>query len=180
MTEAFSYRVGRVQRAKGLEGHLYLQLFRMRPSACQSEGLRKVKPPVPICLWRAEGDEAVFNLTGVSWQSPDRVLLRLDGLTDRDAAEAWLGAYCYLNPEAMPRALLDEADLLLGAMAMNLETQAPIARITAIEHNGAQPLLILGEDGPMLPMVEDFIEVIDEDEAGEKRVWVRPIPGLLG
>ena len=98
--------------------------------------------------------------------------MRVSGVDTRQAADALRGELVELEPEWFP----DERPLcaFVGATAVNDETGETIGEIVSVMHNGAHPILVIGDDESMVPFVEQFIGDITDDE-----VRILPIPGLL-
>jgi 16S rRNA processing protein RimM len=179
--DRFSYRVGRLSKAHGLGGELALQLFRPRRVAASRLGLRRAPEPELVALALSEAGVEPHLLTHVRFLSPSKAVIRLASVDDRDAAERLEGAFLDLDPDRLPALLTDEADALFGAEAYEVGSGRSLGRVRELRDNGAQPLLVLGEDEArelMIPFVEAFVTAVEKGEGGT-RVGIRPIPGLL-
>lgn len=182
MTAAFSYRVGRVIRPHGMEGELLVQLFRARAVDAAAHKRRPAAAGdcVVLAVLPEHEDverEAVFQLSSVRWLTPQRLSLRLAGVPDRTAAEALIGAALDLDPDALPAVLTDASDAAFGAEVL-LEDGSSLGKVRDIRHNGAQAILLVGEEELMIPFVEAFVLGVEASPDG-RRVRVRTIPGLL-
>ncbi len=137
---AYDYRIGRVLRAHGLKGDLTIQLFRPRALA---DTRQKTKSSVAV------GD-VERPLVAVQAIAPDRAIVHFGGIDDRDAAEALEGAYLDVDPEDLPELLTDELDELWGCAAID-PAGAAIGTIVDIRDNGAQALLVIGDEEILIP-----------------------------
>jgi 16S rRNA processing protein RimM len=138
----YSYRIGRVLRAHGLSGDVIVQLF--RPRALSEKRIR-AKHPQPVLV-----SERELALEWAQAIGPDRAIVHLTGIADRDAAEALEGAYLDVDPKQLPALLTDEIDRLFGLEAIDTEGR-PIGPILDIRDNGAQALLVIGEKEILVP-----------------------------
>jgi 16S rRNA processing protein RimM len=154
---AFSYRIGRILRAHGLAGDVVVQLFRPR---ALPERRQKAQG-------RAEVGDVERAIEAVQGIGPDRAIVRFAGIGDRDAAEAIEGAYLDVDPRSLPDSLTDEIDQLFGLEAI-AKDGTRIGEIVDIRDNGAQALLVVGEDvlipAPFVVEVRDDRVVIDAPE----------------
>lgn len=108
-----------------------------------------------------------------------QVILELEGLTSRDAADA-LRQYDLFAPEAdLP---LDEDEVflhdLLGLDVIDAQGQ-PIGVLKAVMPNPAHDIYVIARDGrpdALVPAVPEFVDAIDLD-AGQ--IHIRPIDGLI-
>jgi 16S rRNA processing protein RimM len=123
-----------------------------------------------------------FSIASVRYQQTKRgvtVILGLDGIADRDAAEAIAKRNVYATEEALG---LDEEELLahqLVGWAVVAEDGTRLGTVVTLRKMPAQDTFVVQrEDGRelMIPAVEDFIVALDETA---EQVVVRPIDGLL-
>lgn len=189
MSEAgheFPYRVGRLARARGLQGELVLQFFRRRDLADRPEHLRwmRLKPSLPFEIEHQDERMERGRVTHVKWLDPLRVSLRVEGWDSREAAERRVGAYFDVDPSQLPAQLFDDVDLCFEARALDADSGALIGEVVAVRDNGAQALLeVMLADHPedamaLIPAVAPLMADSGVDEGGR---WVRinVIPGLL-
>ncbi len=179
LVDRFIYRIGRLQRAHGLQGGVFVQRFRaltLRPSDLKG---RRVKNEASVLLERDDWPQGrVTRLLRIRWVDPTRAVVHLGGIDDRDEAEAIQGAFVDVDPGQLPDGLCDEVDGVFGAVAIHDETDAELGTVEDIRDNGAQAILQIGDEpGILVPWVEAFIAGIEE--GSPKRVRIRPIPGLL-
>ena len=86
--------IGRVLRAHGLKGECLTELF--------GESLYAVKLPWEIRLARDSGEILESRILGFREVARGRVLLRLEGIDSREAAQQWRGAEISVNESALP------------------------------------------------------------------------------
>ena len=140
--------LGYVARAHGLRGELRVQLH--DPT---SEALFDVEQ---VWLGGKEYDVRAARETAGA------VLLSVDGIHDRDAAEALRGSVVEVAREAVP---LGEGEYflvdLIGCLAVD-ESGASLGTVVAIQ-NGPQDLLVLHDDRieRLLPLVPEFLVSVD-------------------
>ncbi len=106
-------------------------------------------------------------------QHGDTLVAALDGVTDREAAFNWRGAWV-----AVPRASLPKPEAgefywsdLVGLAVFNRQQQA-LGRVSKILETGAHPVLsVEAEDGAerLIPVVDAYVDAID---AGAGRILV--------
>lgn len=174
--------IGYVAGAHGIRGGLRVQLHDTDSEALR-DGMsiwlvppeRSNKPPQSV---RIVDLEFVPGKAG-------RVRLNLEGLTDRDAAEALKGFSIEVEREALPP-LADDEFYLVDAVGLAVErerdgTVESLGVVTGLGTNGAQDLFEIewkderGKPHPwLLPVVPHFIRDIDD-----RRVLVEVPLGLL-
>ncbi|MHA1114414.1 MAG: ribosome maturation factor RimM [Alphaproteobacteria bacterium] len=149
-------------------------------------GLVRVKPftedPAAVAAYGPVEDEAGarrFNLA-VTGRAKGVVVVRIEGIADRDAAEALKGVRLYVPRAALPEPEADDfyQSDLLGLRVETLDGQR-IGRVKAVQNFGAGDLLeIAPERGPsfFLPFTR---ETVPEVDIGGGRVVVAPAPGSL-
>lgn len=146
-------------------------------------GLVRVKSfaeaPEDLTAYGPLTDEAgarSFELT-VTGRAKDALLARLEGVTDRDQAQALKGTRLYVLRAALPA--LDEEETYYHADLVGLAAEdrggRPLGRVRAVHNFGAGDLLELdgGQDGPplLLAFTKAAVPVVDL-EAG--RIVVEP------
>ena len=91
------------------------------------------------------------------------LLASLEGVTDRDAAEAMQGMDVAVLREEMPEAEEDEYywDELIGLDVENIQGEA-LGRVTGLLETGANDVLqVQGERMRLIPFVESYIQSVD-------------------
>ncbi|HET8726546.1 MAG TPA: ribosome maturation factor RimM [Alphaproteobacteria bacterium] len=149
-------------------------------------GLVKVKPftqdPAAIGAYGAVTDEAGGRRFGLELLSlaKGQWLARIEGVADRNAAEALRGTRLYVAREALPEPEEDEfyyADLI--GLRVELPDGAPFGRVRAVHDFGAGDVVeIAGADGGAIhvPFTRAAVPVIDVPGG---RIVVDPPAGLL-
>jgi 16S rRNA processing protein RimM len=107
------------------------------------------------------------------------VLLGLDGVSDRTAAEALRGAVVLVHRDDLPALADDEYwhDEVLGFDVETLDGTV-VGRVAGIMSNGLHDVLEVRAGGRehLIPVVADVVRAIDH---AARRVRIDPIPGLL-
>ncbi|MBC7238263.1 MAG: 16S rRNA processing protein RimM, partial [Chloroflexi bacterium] len=113
-------------------------------------------------------DHVLFAVRGVQLHlEKNQALLRLQGIRDRNAAEAWRGAYIYVHiQDALP---LEEGQYYyhqLEGLTVVTEEGEPIGRLVEILPTGANDVYVI--DGPrgelLLPAISTVVQRIDLEE----------------
>ena len=108
------------------------------------------------------------------------ILLRLDGVTDMDAARAQVGRTYYLAKAdaKLPRGRYFIDDLL-GCDVVDADTDCVYGQLTNVDRPAAQDIYTVtdgaGEEH-MLPAVPEFVKKIDIDA---RKIFVTPIEGMF-
>jgi 16S rRNA processing protein RimM len=107
----------------------------------------------------------------------DRVLVKFEGVADRDHADALRGSVLLVDAADAPP--IEERDRYWIHQVVGLqvitEDGRPLGRIREVEANPANDLWVT-EDGALIPAVREVVVGVDL-EAG--RVTVRELPGLF-
>ena len=161
--------------------------------ACEivsTHGVRGEMKALPLCdgaaflakfkrlFTKADGTGEV-RVLGVRAQG-NVILLRLDGVTDMDAARAQVGrTYYFAKADArLPkgRYFIDD---LLGCRVVDANTGREYGTLTAVDHPAAQDIYTV-TDGEgqtyMLPAVPEFVQKIDPEA---REIAVTPIDGMF-
>ena len=160
--------VGVIGAPRGVRGEVRIKSYTAEPDALARYG--------PLT---DESGRREFRLSVVDRQG-DMLVARIEGVGDRNAAEALKGIRLYVARAALPAAGEDEyyqADLI-GLRAETPEG-GPLGTVRAVEDFGAGPLLeiVLGDGRPVLvPFTEAVVPVVD---IGAGRVVIDAPPGLL-
>jgi 16S rRNA processing protein RimM len=159
-------RLGKVVRAVGLKGHL---------GVAGSDGA--LAALARVALRRGEGEPEFRRI--VEARPQGRIwALRLEGVADRSAAEALVGAEVLA-----PREELGDAEegshywADLEGLPVVTTAGDPVGTVTGLyETGGVDVLVVTGERGEQLVPLAPYVEV---DLAG-RRIVVDPPEGLLG
>ena len=100
------------------------------------------------------------------------VLAKLDGIEDRNQAEALAGCELYIEPAQLPALEAGEyywSDLI--GLEVETSEAEPLGVITAMMETGADDVMVLnGERERLIPFVMD--EIVMEVDLGERRMVV--------
>jgi 16S rRNA processing protein RimM len=163
---------GRVVGAHGLRGRL-----RVRCDEGGAEGLIGARE-----LFLGEREEAAqrHGVSDARAGRPGEVLLELEGISDRSAAEELRGTGVWIEPAAL--AELPEGEYwafqLIGCEVED-EAGRRLGRVREIRSTGAQDLLVVeGEGGAehLIPAVQSWWREVD---LARRRIVVELPPGLL-
>lgn len=162
--------IGRITRPHGVRGELRVRPF--TESAAVFEKFSRL-------FLRGPGAEAKECVILEARPHKDMVLLKLKGVSDRDAAQALVGAEIMAPRESFPEPDQDEyywSDLI-GLKACT-EDDSVLGRVVNIFSTPAADVLVIGEgeNEVMLPFRREMILEVDLN-AG--RLLVRPPEGLL-
>jgi 16S rRNA processing protein RimM len=104
----------------------------------------------------------------------DRLLIRIEGIDDANAAEAYAGSTLYADREKLDVGEGEYLDVdLIGCSVAGIDGK-DYGKVTAVEHYPASDMLVVA--GRMVPMVHAIIKSIDIQA---KQIVVDPPAGLL-
>ena len=158
-------RIGKVVRALGLKGHLGVAGSEGALGELDAVALRRgTEEPA---RWRIEEARPQGRLWAV----------KVAGVSDRTAAERWVGAEVLAEREALPEA--GEGRLLwvdLEGLEVVTAAGEAVGRVTGLYETGAVDVLVVtGPGGERLVPLAPYVEV--DRDAG--RIVVDPPEGLL-
>ncbi|MFF3291135.1 ribosome maturation factor RimM [Streptomyces sp. NPDC003023] len=163
--------VARIGRAHGVKGEVTVEVRTDEPELRLGPGAVLATDPA-----------GAGPLTVASGKvHSGRLLLRFEGVTDRNAAEALRNTLLIaeVDPEELPEDPDEYYDHQLMDLDVVLADGTEIGRITEISHLPSQDLFIVERpDGTevMIPFVEEIVTEIDLEE---QRAVIDPPPGLL-
>ena len=155
-----------------------------------THGVRGEMKALPLCdgaaflakfkrLFTSADGAGETRVLGVRAQG-NVILLRLDGVTDMDAARAQVGRTYYLAKAdaKLPRGRYFIDDLL-GCDVVDADTDRVYGQLTNVDRPAAQDIYTVtdgaGEEH-MLPAVPEFVKKIDIDA---RKFFVTPIEGMF-
>ena len=155
-----------------------------------THGVRGEMKALPLCdgaaflakfkrLFTSADGAGETRVLGVRAQG-NVILLRLDGVTDMDAARAQVGRTYYLAKAdaKLPRGRYFIDDLL-GCDVVDADTDRVYGQLTNVDRPAAQDIYTVtdgaGEEH-MLPAVPGFVKKIDIDA---RKIFVTPIEGMF-
>ncbi len=103
-----------------------------------------------------------------------RLLIRIEGVEDVDAADAYAGAVLYAARAAIPLGEGEYLDEDLVGCIVQAADGKPYGTVERVEHYPSSDLLIV--DGVMVPMVRAIVAEID---LNHRRIIVDPPAGLF-
>jgi 16S rRNA processing protein RimM len=150
--------VGRIGRPHGIRGDVTVEVRTDDPDARFAPGSVLLTDP-------ADRGPLTVQSTGRSGQI---TLLHLDGVDDRDAAEALRGTLLQVDAEALPE-LADEDEYydhqLIGLRVLHLDG-TELGTVTDVLHPPASPVLVVARpDGSeeLVPFVAAIVPEVDVD-----------------
>ncbi|MEE8333408.1 MAG: ribosome maturation factor RimM [Alphaproteobacteria bacterium] len=160
--------VGRVKGAHGVRGQLRITPFTERPGDVAAYG------PVSDADGKRQYELKIERMTKT------HVIARIDGIDDRDAAEALRGLRLFVPRAALPPADDDEfyCEDLVGLSAETVDGQA-LGHVLSVQDFGAGDVLELGEARArtfFAPFNRDVVPLVD---LAAGRVVIDPPAGLL-
>jgi 16S rRNA processing protein RimM len=165
--------LGRFVKAFGIKGELKLLVSEdFWAGVLESQEL--------ILQWIEDGD-VVRGPAFIERSRPHggTFIVKLEGIDDRNEAEAAVGHELFIDTERLDVELPDQ-ELPFQTIGMTVRTEdgRAIGKVTSFVYSAAHNVYeVTGEDGVVLiPAVEPFIVGRDE-ERGE--IVIRPIPGLI-
>lgn len=169
MSERVTVVVGRIGRPHGLTGEVSVLVRTDSPE--QRFALRTVFEL---------GAGRRLTVAGTRWHK-GALLVRFDGVADRDAAELLRGELLTISADELP--LPDDPDefhdhQLVGLRA-ELADGAAVGTVTDVVHGPAGELLVVAREGAgdaLVPFVRDIVPTVD---LAAGRVVLTPPDGLL-
>ncbi|GAA2079136.1 ribosome maturation factor RimM [Aeromicrobium halocynthiae] len=161
--------VGRISRAHGIRGEVTIDIRTDEPE-------RRFAPGSSVRV--GEQEMQVRS----SRRHSGRLLVQLEGVVDRTAAEALQGRT--VSSEVDPDEATGRSDEFYDRQLVGLEVvlasapDAPVGRVTAVQHLPAQDHLVVrvGTQDVMVPFVEALVPSVDLQTG---TVTVVDLPGLL-
>lgn len=163
--------VARIGRAHGIKGEVTVEVRTDEPELRLAPGaVLATEPasagPLTIATGRVHSG---------------RLLLRFEGVADRNAAEALRNTLLIaeVDPEELPEGEDEYYDHQLIDLDVVTEDGVEVGRITEISHLPSQDLFIVERpDGSevMIPFVEEIVTEIDLEE---QKAVIAPPPGLI-
>ncbi|MEU6813822.1 ribosome maturation factor RimM [Streptomyces sp. NPDC046860] len=163
--------VARIGRAHGIKGEVTVEVRTDEPESRLGPGAVLTTDPA-----------SAGPLTIASGRvHSGRLLLRFEGVGDRNAAEALRNTLLIadVDPEEMPEDEDEYYDHQLIDLDVVTEDGTEVGRITEISHLPSQDLFIVERpDGSevLIPFVEEIVSEIDLDE---QKAVITPPPGLI-
>jgi 16S rRNA processing protein RimM len=163
--------VARIGRAHGIKGEVTVEVRTDEPEL-------RLAPGAVLATDPASAGPLTIETGRVH---SGRLLLRFEGVTDRNAAEALRNTLLIaeVDPEELPEDEDEYYDHQLIDLDVVTEDGEEVGRITEISHLPTQDLFIVERpDGTevMIPFVEEIVTGID---LAEQKAVIAPPPGLI-
>ena len=170
--------VGRVRRAHGVRGAWAIEPLTDAPDVIFASGAVIYAGDRSAAISLSAG--AAIALTIVDGRHMNKEwLVRVDEVTDRDAADLWRGRYLLADAARMPEP--DPTDVLVSAligMEVEVTGQGKVGRVRDV-YEAPQGMLLEVETAtgrPLVPWHPDIIERVDE---AARLIVLKPLEGLL-
>ena len=160
--------LGVIVAAHGVRGHVKIKTFTVDPTGVVAYGPAS-----------DQSGSLKFELT-ITGRAKAGVIAKVEGIEDRDAAEALKGTRLYVDRAALPEPEAEEyyhSDLI--GLAVELKGGAVLGQVKAILDSGAGDLLEVALPRRRTVMVPFTKEVVPEVDLEGGRLVVNPPPGLL-
>jgi 16S rRNA processing protein RimM len=168
-SDATTVLVGEIVGVHGLRG-----LVRVRTGQPDPPSL----VPGSAVLLEHRGTSRIVHIVSAAMHGP-ALLLGLDGVDDRTAAEALRGGRLLVERDTLPAPGPDEFyDFELIGFAVDTTDGRALGTIAETMHNGLHDVWTVrdGDREWLIPVVADVVRTIDRDR---RHVVVEPLPGLL-
>ncbi len=134
-----------------------------------------------LVLQLLEGETARRDPVRVERMRPHggHFVVKIEGIDDRNAAEAIAGAELFVDAENLDVEPPDEErPFQVIGRAVRLENGREIGTVASVMYSAAHPVYVVeGPDGEVLiPAVDEFVVGHDEESGA---ITIRPIPGLV-
>ncbi|MBR2779026.1 MAG: 16S rRNA processing protein RimM [Firmicutes bacterium] len=159
-------KVGKIIGAFGIRGEVKVYPYTDRP-----ERFRELE--------QVTADNEVLTIKSVRFQK-NLVLLRFEGVDDRNAAEALRNRFLTIDRENLRELDEDEYFIfdLIGLEAVR-EDGTHIGRVTDVIQNTAQDLYEIETDEGRKYLVPAVYELVTDIDLNSGIMTINPIPGLL-
>lgn len=163
--------VARIGRAHGIKGEVTVEVRTDEPELRLAPGAVLLTDPASAGPLTIETGRVHSG----------RLLLRFEGVTDRNTAEALRNTL--LIAEVDPRELPEEEDEYYDHQLIDLdvvtEDGTAVGRITEISHLASQDLFIVERPDGSEVMIPFVGEIVTEIDLEEQRAVIAPPPGLI-
>lgn len=157
-------KVGKIHSAQGIKGKLFVLIF---AGEAHWADLWEVLYSSPKGGEAPDLETPILEFKPHSKQRKWGFMIDLEGVTDRNAAEEWVGRDVYV-PESFLISSEGEEIYLREVLGFEVidQTRGPVGEVTGFAGNDFQDLLIIkGEKGEFeVPFVEPLLIEIDKDK----------------
>lgn len=160
---------GKIRSPHGVRGILNVE--------CWCDSTKVLTSQKRVFMLTKTGEYKAVNVISAS-SAADRVLMGLEGIDSREAAQAYKNVTIYLhrNDVPVPKGAMLIADMI-GLDVIDIDTGKVYGKISSVE-DGVRYKLYTVETANakvILPGVDEFVKEISE----ERGMLVRPIPGFF-
>lgn len=174
--------VGRIVRAHGVRGEAVVEVRTDAPEERFVPGatLRVWRPRPPRHVPPGHALPELLTIQQARWHQ-GRLLVRFEGVTDRDAAEQLRGVRLQVEiaDDAPPPDDDEFFDHQLVGLRVYTDDGDVVGEVTEIIHAPGQDLLVVGRSGGGEVLVPFVGEIVSDVDLTGGRVSVTPPPGLL-
>ncbi|QIK66986.1 ribosome maturation factor RimM [Nocardioides sp. HDW12B] len=169
--------VGRIGRPHGVRGEVSLELRTDEPDRRFADGAVLTVRGAP---GRPAPEHATLTVAATRWHQ-ERLLVRFEQLTDRDAAERARDLLLEVTIAADSAPVEDDEfyDFQIVGLSVVTEDGTPAGTVKAVLHPGAQDLLVVARNGQEDALVPFVSALVPEVDLAGGRLVVADRPGLL-
>ena len=155
--------VGRIVGAWGVKGWIRVDPHAADPQALFSSKRWHLRPPEPLPAGPARSWPALLRVIQAREQGSS-VVAQVQGVEDRDAAQALRGARVHVSRASFPTPAADEyywVDLI-GLAVVNRQGEA-LGEVEGLLETGAHAVLRVrrGEEEVLIPFVDAYVDRVD-------------------
>ncbi len=165
--------IGRVVRAHGIAGEIVVEVRTDEPELRFAPGA--------TLLAKGRGDQPRSYVVEAAREHGARLLVRLAGVADRDAAEALRGSVFVIDSAALPA--ITEPDTYYDHQLEGLRVRTidgePVGTVTEVLHTGAGELLAVRRPGGTELLVPFVAAIVTSVSLADQTVQIDPPEGLL-
>ncbi|HKN98751.1 MAG TPA: ribosome maturation factor RimM [Pseudonocardiaceae bacterium] len=166
--------VGRIVKPHGIRGELVVD------SSTDSAEHRFAVGSVLFVTARDGSPERALTVTAARPHT-GRLLVRFEGVDDRDTAEALRGVVLSANATELPP--IDDPDEFydhqLEGLAVRTVTGAAVGTVREVVHGAGSDLLVVDRDGGGEALIPFVRQIVPEVDVPGGRIVLDPPPGLL-
>ncbi|MFV0133408.1 ribosome maturation factor RimM [Streptomyces sp. HMX87] len=163
--------VARIGRAHGIKGEVTVEVRTDEPELRLAPGAVLATDPAPVGPLTIETGRVHSG----------RLLLRFEGVRDRNAAEALRNTLLIaeVDPDELPEEEDEYYDHQLIDLDVVMTDGTPVGRITEISHLPTQDLFVVERADGSEVYVPFVAEIVTEIDLEEQRAVIDPPPGLI-
>jgi 16S rRNA processing protein RimM len=163
--------IGRVRSAHGVRGEVRVEVLTDFPEL-------RFRPGAELFVGPEQGERRPGRIAGVRGHGGS-LLVRLDGVGDRDAALGLAGQSLWIRTSSAQRLPADSYyEHELVGLDVVTSDGTEIGRVTALMETGATDVIVVRGAGAvrLLPLTKEVVRVVDLES---RRIQIEVLPGLL-